>query len=85
MTGKYDSATYQAVKDFQNYVNQRYNPKEKLTVDGAAGPKTLQWLYETHAQRPTATPAPKGHAEAGGHHRGRGTPPPIRSATCSRS
>ena len=59
VTGKYDSDTYQAVKDFQSYINQRYSPKEKLTVDGAAGPKTLQWLYEVGSRRPSPTPAPK--------------------------
>ena len=59
VTGKYDDDTYQAVKDFQNYINQRYSPREKLYVDGAAGPKTLQWLYEVGAARPTPTPTPK--------------------------
>ncbi|MBQ8111502.1 MAG: peptidoglycan-binding protein [Clostridia bacterium] len=59
ITGKYDSATRQAVREFQSYVNQRYNPNEKLSVDGAAGPKTLQWLYEASATRPTPTPSPR--------------------------
>ncbi len=59
VTGKYDSATYQAVKDFQNYVNQHFNPTEKLTVDGSAGPKTQQWLYEVGAAKPSPTPTPR--------------------------
>ena len=59
ITGRYDAATRQAVRDFQSYINQRYNPQERLTVDGAAGPKTLQWLYEANAVRPTATPTPR--------------------------
>ena len=58
VTGKYDSATRQAVKDLQTYINQTYNPKPKLTVDGIAGPKTQQWLYQTDVTRPTATPKP---------------------------
>lgn len=59
VTGKYDAATRQAVKDFQSYINERYNPKEKLAVDGSAGPKTQQWLYEVGSYKPTPTPAPK--------------------------
>ncbi|MBR1821607.1 MAG: peptidoglycan-binding protein, partial [Clostridia bacterium] len=59
ISGSYDAATRQAVRDFQSYINERYNPREKLSVDGAAGPKTLQWLYEAAAQKPTPTPAPK--------------------------
>lgn len=58
ITGSYDSATRQAVKDFQTYVNQHFSPSTKLDVDGIAGPKTLQWLYETNAERPTASPTP---------------------------
>ena len=58
VTGKYDSATKQAVKDFQNYINEAYDPDKKLTVDGIAGPKTLQWLDATQAARPTASPTP---------------------------
>jgi len=58
VTGKYDSATKQAVKDFQKYINDAYDPDKKLTVDGIAGPKTLQWLEATQAVRPTATPTP---------------------------
>lgn len=59
ITGSYDAATRQAVRDFQAYVNDRYNPKEKLSVDGAAGPKTQQWLYEADVAKPTASPTPK--------------------------
>lgn len=59
VTGKYDTATRQAVRDFQAYVNDRYKPGEKLSVDGAAGPKTQQWLYEADAAKPTAKPTPK--------------------------
>ena len=59
ITGKYDAATRQAVRDFQNYVNERYNPRQKLTVDGVAGPKTQQWLYEADAQKPTPSPTPR--------------------------
>lgn len=59
VTGKYDTATRQAVRDFQAYVNDRYKPREKLGVDGMAGPKTQQWLYEGDAAKPTAKPTPK--------------------------
>ena len=59
VTGKYDAATRQAVRDFQAYVNDRYKPREKLGVDGMAGPKTQQWLYEGDAAKPTAKPTPK--------------------------
>ena len=59
ISGEYDSATKQAVRDFQSYVNEAYEPARPLTVDGLAGPKTLQWLYETAAARPTATPTPR--------------------------
>lgn len=59
ISGEYDSATRQAVRDFQRYVNERYKPDQKLTVDGAAGPKTQQWLYEADAAKPTPTPTPK--------------------------
>lgn len=58
VTGKYDSATKQAVKDFQSYVNTAFKPDKKLDVDGIAGPKTLQWLEVTQATRPTPTPTP---------------------------
>lgn len=37
ITGSYDSATRQAVKDFQTYVNQHFSPSTKLDVDGIAG------------------------------------------------
>ena len=59
INGKYDSATRQAVRELQSYVNEHYNPRQKLTVDGVAGPKTLQWLYEADIQKPTPTPKPK--------------------------
>ena len=59
VSGEYDSATRQAVRDFQRYVNERYHPDQRLTVDGAAGPKTQQWLYEVDAAKPTPTPTPK--------------------------
>ena len=59
VTSKYDTATRQAVRDFQAYVNDHYNPREKLSVDGVAGPKTQQWLYEADAVKPTAKPTPK--------------------------
>ena len=59
VTGKYDTATRQAVRDFQAYVNDRFKPKEKLSVDGVAGPKTQQWLYEADASKPTPKPTPK--------------------------
>ena len=59
ITGKYDSATQQAVKDFQQYMNDTYAIDPKLTVDGKAGPKTLSWLLRTDiALKPTPTPAP---------------------------
>lgn len=58
VTGKYDAATKQAVKDFQDYINKTFNPDKKLDVDGIAGPKTLQWLDKTQATRPTASPTP---------------------------
>ena len=59
ISGEYDSAPRQAVKDFQSYINEAYEPARALAVDGIAGPKTLQWLYETAAARPTPTPTPK--------------------------
>ena len=59
VTGKYDAATRQAVRDFQAYVNDRYKPRESLSVDGVAGPKTQQWLYEANVAKPTAKPTPK--------------------------
>ena len=58
INGKYDSATKQAVKDFQNYVNSAIRPAEKLSVDGIAGPKTLQWLFASDVVMPTPTPTP---------------------------
>ena len=58
VTGRYDDATKQAVRDFQTYINNTVRPVQKLTVDGIAGPKTLQWLYGTDAARPTPTPTP---------------------------
>ena len=60
ITGKYDSATKQAVKDFQSYVNEYCSPAQKLAVDGIAGEKTQQWLYNASVSltRPTPTPKP---------------------------
>ena len=60
LSGKYDSATKQAVKDFQEYVNNYCSPAKKLTVDGIAGEKTLQWLYNASVSlvKPTPTPTP---------------------------
>ena len=60
VTGRYDSATKQAVKDFQTYVNEHCSPAKKLAVDGIAGEKTLQWLYNSSVSltRPTPTPKP---------------------------
>ena len=60
ITGKYDSATKQAVKDFQTYVNNYCSPAVKLAVDGIAGEKTQQWLYNASVSltRPTPTPQP---------------------------
>ena len=56
INGSYDAATRQAVRDFQTYINENYRPATKLAVDGVAGPKTQQWLYQTNATKPTATP-----------------------------
>ena len=56
ITGAYDDATRQAVRDFQTYVNETIRPSERLSVDGIAGPVTLQWLYGTDSVRPTPTP-----------------------------
>lgn len=59
ITGKYDSATKQAVKDAQQYINDTYAFTPKLTVDGVAGPKTLAWLVKVDlVAKPTPTPAP---------------------------
>ena len=58
ISGKYDNATRQAVRDLQTYINEYYDPRPTLKVDGIAGPKTQQWLYQTGATRPTATPTP---------------------------
>ena len=60
ISGSYDSATKQAVKDFQNYVNEYCSPAKKLAVDGIAGEKTQQWLYNASVSltRPTPTPKP---------------------------
>lgn len=60
LTGKYDAATKKAVKDFQNYVNNYCSPAKKLAVDGIAGEKTLQWLYNASVSlvKPTPTPTP---------------------------
>ena len=59
ITGKYDDATRQAVKDFQQYMNDTYAIDPKLEVDGIAGKKTITWLMQTDiAMKPTPTPAP---------------------------
>ena len=59
VNGKYDSATRQAVKDFQQYMNDTYAIDPKLAVDGVAGPKTITWLLKTDiAMKPVATPEP---------------------------
>ena len=58
ITGAYDAATTQAVKYFQNHVNETVRPAEALSVDGIAGPKTLQWLYGAELTRPTPQPTP---------------------------
>lgn len=59
VTGEYDAATRQAVKDFQQYMNDTYGIDPKLSVDGVAGPKTLTWLLKTDvSMKPTPTPAP---------------------------
>ena len=58
VTGKYDSATKEAVKAFQTYINENVRPAEKLAVDGIAGPKTMMWLYGTDQTRPTPSPTP---------------------------
>ena len=59
VSGEYDAATRQAVRDFQRFVNAEYEPNPRLSVDGVAGPKTLQWLFDGQAQKPTPTPTPK--------------------------
>ena len=61
VTGKYDSATTEAVRAFQHYVNEHCSPAEKLAEDGIAGKKTQQWLYNSNVSltKPTATPTPK--------------------------
>ncbi len=59
VSGKYDSATRQAVKDFQTYVNENCSPAEKLAVDGIAGKKTQQWLYNSSVSLTKPTPTPK--------------------------
>ena len=57
-TGVYDSATRQAVRDFQTYMNETYAIDPKLTVDGIAGPQTLYWLDQSSiAAKPTQSPA----------------------------
>lgn len=59
VTGVYDSATKQAVKDAQQYINDTYAFSPKLSVDGVAGPKTLAWLVKVDlVAKPTPTPAP---------------------------
>ena len=57
-SGAYDSATRQAVRDFQTYMNNTYAISPKLTVDGIAGPATLYWLDQYQiAAKPTQAPA----------------------------
>ena len=57
VTGVYDNATLQAVRDFQRYMNETYDIDPKLAVDGQAGPKTLYWLYQYNlSTKPTPTP-----------------------------
>ena len=59
-SGVYDSATTQAVRDFQSYMNATYDITP-LAVDGIAGPQTLYWLDQYNLSRkpaPTATPWP---------------------------
>ncbi|MGX8705922.1 MAG: peptidoglycan-binding protein, partial [bacterium] len=56
VTGQYDDATRRAVRDFQRYINQNYDPVTRLDVDGIAGPKTQQWLYQVNAVKPTVAP-----------------------------
>jgi peptidoglycan hydrolase-like protein with peptidoglycan-binding domain len=59
VTGVYDNATKQAVKDAQQYINDTYAFTPKLSVDGVAGPKTLAWLVKVDlVAKPTPTPAP---------------------------
>ena len=59
VNGVYDDATKQAVKDFQQYMNDTYAIDPKLSVDGIAGRKTLTWLLKTDiSMKPTPTPAP---------------------------
>ena len=59
VTGRYDSATKEAVKDFQRYVNDYCSPAKKLAVDGIAGEKTQQWLYNSSVSLSKPTPTPK--------------------------
>ncbi|MBQ3574771.1 MAG: peptidoglycan-binding protein, partial [Clostridia bacterium] len=60
INGKYDDATRQAVKDFQNYVNENCSPSKKLAVDGIAGKQTQQWMFNSNISlvKPTPTPEP---------------------------
>lgn len=59
VTGSYDADTKQAVKDFQQYMNDTYALDPKLAVDGIAGKNTLTWLLKTDiSMKPTPTPAP---------------------------
>jgi len=59
VTGEYDGDTRRAVREFQSYVNDHYAPVQRLSVDGAAGPMTLQWLYEVDVLKPTPSPTPR--------------------------
>lgn len=57
VTGIYDGATRQAVKDFQSYANRTFGAG--LAVDGICGKKTFSYLddYAT-AAKPAVTPSP---------------------------
>ena len=60
VNGSYNSATKQAVRDFQTYVNDYCSPAEKLVVDGIAGKKTQQWLLNSSIslRKPAVTASP---------------------------
>ena len=60
VNGTYNSATKQAVRDFQTYVNDYCSPAEKLVVDGIAGKKTQQWLLNSSIslRKPAVTASP---------------------------
>ena len=59
-TGKYDTATKNAVKSFQQSMNDRFNAK--LSVDGVCGPATFKYLDNYTINRnpePLKTAAPE--------------------------